>query len=283
VKKKTGWAALVAALLVGLASRDAAADETPPEPRATGGETWTSKPARSFQSMLGVRVSGFSAGSDAPSTFGVGAAIQSAGYENWGPISVRSTSFGSIGKSAHGVEGIQTGDVAIGGIWHIGRAHGPLLRIGARGYMMGNEKVWLSSFEVPSGHVGYQYAEGPWLFEVAGRTGMIVTGRQTLYVTQGAFEVMQRRTLGHPSLELGGHAAFGYGPFRTEVEYMRVDVADRIGTPLDVWSASVCYRVSSVGACADYRSWKADVYRVSGRTESLAVGYGGITIGIWTP
>jgi hypothetical protein len=285
VKKKISRRALSVFLAAvgGLTCRDASAEDAAAEPKATGGETWTSKPTRSFQSLVGVRVSGFSAGSDAPSTLGVGASFQSSGYENYGPLSLRSTGFGSIGKSAHGLEGIHTGDIAIGGILRLGRGHGPLFRVGARGYMMGNERVWLSSFEIPSGHVGYQYAEGPWLFEIAGRTGMIVTGRHTLYGMLDGFEVLQRRALGHPSLEVGGHAAFGYGRVRAELEYMHVAVADRIGTPLDVWTASACYRPSTFGACVDYRSWKADVYRIDGRTEPLAVGYGGVSIGIWSP
>ncbi len=253
-----------------------------------GSDTWTSRPSRSFQYLFGARLSSFSAAGDGSQSIGAGVSTQSAGYENYGPLSIRATSHSTIGKSGYGVEGMMMSDLAIGGIYRINHTHGPLARIGLRGYMLGNERVWLSNFEAPSGHVGYQISRGVFLFEVAARTGLIVTGRQTLYGTFQNFEILQKRTLGHPSVELGGHLALGYGGLRGEVGYMHVNVADHLGTPLVVWNANVCFRTGAFGLCADYNSFKADVPRVFGATSGpafapLLVAYGGLSVGVWLP
>jgi hypothetical protein len=232
--------------------------------------------------MWGARIGGFSASGE-KDALGGGIAVQTAGYENAGLFSVRVTSAQMLGSSNHGVEGLYTGDLGLGVIAPVGDTHGPVLRIGARGYMMGNERVWLSMFEIPSGHVGYQYKEGAYLFEIAARGGLVVTGRHTLYGELQGWEVLQKRVLGHPSWEYGGHLALGLGPLRAEVEYMRIAVDDAIAVPLESWTASACFRNGSFGVCGDYRTWKTDVPRVGGTIDPLLVSYGGMSIGFWLP
>jgi hypothetical protein len=232
--------------------------------------------------MLGARASSFSADASGPA-YGGGASIQSSGYLTVSFLTMRAVSFGSLGSSAQGFEGMQSGDLSLGVQLPVGDGHGPFVRIGARGYAFGNEAVWLSNFEVPSGNLGYQYQDGPWLLEAAGRTGMIVTGRHTHYATVNGFDVLERRRLGQPSLEVGGHAVFGYDFFRAEVEYMRIAVGDQLGTPLHAWTVSACVRQKALGGCLDYHRWEADVPRVDGTVQPLAVGYGGISIGFWSP
>jgi hypothetical protein len=273
-----------ALLLVGgflLFARTARADDAP-RSSATGSETWTTKPSRSFQSLFGARVGGFSASGE-KNAFAGGVSVQTAGYENLSYFSTRVTSTQMLGSSNHGVEGLYTGDLGLGVIAPLGEGHGAIMRLGLRGYMMGNERVWLSMFEIPSGHVGYQYKEGAWLFEAAARGGLVVTGRHTLYGELQGFEVLQKRVLGHPSWEYGGHLALGVGPLRGEIEYMRIAVDDGIATPLEHWTASACFRNGGFGVCGDYRTWRADVPRVGGAIEPLAVSYGGMSIGFWIP
>jgi hypothetical protein len=249
-----------------------------------GAGTWTAKPSVSLQSMLGARASVFS-GTGTEPAFGGGISTQQSGYVNYRPVflTLRAVSLGALGSSAEGFEGVQSGDVSLGVLVPVGEDHGPFLRVGLRGYMLGNEAVWLSNFEVPAGYLGYQLQDGHWLLEAAGRTGMVVTGRHTHYAQYQGFDVLERRRLGQPSLEVGGHAAFGYDGFRAEVEYMRIGVADTIGTPLHAWTVSACFRQGSLGGCLDYRRWEADVPRIDGSISPLTVGYGGLSIGFWSP
>lgn len=263
-------------------ARTARADDGDTTSSATGSETWTSKPSRSYQSLWGARIGGFSA-SGTPNALGGGIGIHTAGYENLSLFSVRGVGTSTLGSSNHGVEGLYTGDLGLGIKAPVGEGHGPVVRLGLRGYMMGNERVWLSMFEIPSGHAGWQYLKGPWLFEVAARGGLVVTGRHTVYGELQGFEVIQRRVLGHPSWEYGGHLALGYGPLRGEVEYMRIAIDDTLASPLDQWTASACVRMTSLGVCGDYRQWRADVPRVGGTVEPLTVGYGGVSVGFWLP
>jgi hypothetical protein len=200
-----------------------------------------------------------------------------------GPFTMRAVGQTVLGKGREGTEGIYTGDVSFGGIYHVGEGHGPFLRLGMRGYMMGNEAVWLSSFEIPTGEVGYQYLKGPWLFEAAGRAGLVLTGRHRLYGTlPSGIDYFEQRKL-ETSPEWGGHLALGYKSLRVEGEFTRILIHDGIGTPLDVWAGSACFRPGRFGACADARLWTAEVARIDGSVQVLAVAYGGLSVGIWTP
>jgi hypothetical protein len=268
-------AALLALAVIVGTPRDARAEEG-----ASG--TWTLKPSVSLQSLLGARAGMFTS-TGTRDSYGGGVSLQQSGYITLGALTMRATGFAALGSGSEGVEGIQTGDFGLGGLWHFTEHQGPFLRVGMRGYAMGNEAVWLSNFEIPSGYLGYQYLDGSWLFEAAGRTGLVVVGRHTHYATLQGFDVLERRRLGQPSAEIGGHATIGYSFVRAELEYMHVDVADTIGTPLDTWTASLCMRKGSWGGCLDYRTWKADVPRIDGTVSALAVGYGGISVGLWSP
>jgi hypothetical protein len=200
-----------------------------------GDESWRGHQVISTRMMFGVRGSWSSMGSAGGNdgTPGIGVGFHTAGYLSGGYLTLRVVSDQSIGTGAEGVEGSYHGDLSIGVRAPIGEGHGPFARLGLfRAYLFGNERVWLSNFEVPSGFVGYQVNMGPWLFEIAGRTGMIVTGRHTMYGGDD-LDYLNKRKLGQPSAEIGGHMAFGYKVFQGEIEYMRINVADAIGTPLD--------------------------------------------------
>ena len=64
---------------------------------------------------------------------------------------------------------------------------------------------------------------------------------------------------------------------------MRVNVADSLGTPLDVWRGSACFRGGSLGVCVDHQVWRGDVRMQDRSVQELAVVYGGLSVGFWTP
>jgi hypothetical protein len=250
------------------------------EPPSSGTEAWKPQPSISPQSLIGLRGASSSASGD-PNSLGLGVASHTAAYYTLYVFTTRVSSAGAIGGSRHGTEGLWAADVAIGALLPLGIGHGPFARIGARGYMFGNQVAWLSNIEAPAGYVGYQYLRGPWLLEAAGRAGLVIDGRQTHYGRLMGFDVLQRRKVGGDA-EYGGHVAVGYGMFLLEAEYMRIAVSDALGTPLTALTGSLCIRPGTFGACADYRSWSADVHHVDGLRE-FTVGYGGISFGVWTP
>ncbi|MBX3196907.1 MAG: hypothetical protein KF894_02020 [Labilithrix sp.] len=274
---RVGSVALASFLALSAADTTARADTS----SATGNETWTAKSALSPQSLIALRGTASSASSQ-PDSLGLGASVQSSTYVTLSFLTLRSTGAGAIGGSRHGTEGLWSSDLALGALLPLGVGHGPFARVGVRAYMFGNDNTWLSSFEAPAGSVGYQVMRGRWLFEVAGRTGLIIDGRHTRYGDMQGFEVLQRRRLG-ASAEWGGHVALGYGFAQLEGEYMRVAISDGIDTPLHVASLSACLRPSSVGVCADYRSWKTDVRYADGGVRPHDVSYAGLSIGFWIP
>lgn len=247
-----------------------------------GRESWKARPSLSLQTLFGPRVSWTSMSTHGSDSLGGGVTFNSAGYITIGAFTLRGVGITSFGSGSEGVEGHWAGDFSFGVKAPIAPEHGPFLRVGMRGYLLGNERVWLSNFEAPTGTAGYQYIDGPWLFEAAGRVGMVAVGRHSLWTGDDLTD-LNRRRLGQPSAAWGGHLAFGYGVFRGEVEHTHIAVADAIGTPLDVWRVSACLRFSSVGGCLDHQSWVGDARLRDGTTPQLAVSYGGISIGLWTP
>jgi hypothetical protein len=246
-----------------------------------GVEPWKARQSVSLQTLVGARMS-WTSTSVTEGSYGGGISFNTAGYINAALLTMRGFGITSFGKGADGVEGYYAGDFALGVILPVGEGHGPFLRLGMRGYLFGNERVWLSNFEAPTGQLGYQYLDGPWLFEIAGRAGLVGAGRHSLW-TGDELTDLNRRKLGMPSAAVGGHLALGYGFLRGEAEYTRTNVADAIGTPMHVWRLSLCVRKDWWGGCIDHQSWLADARMRDGTTPELAVGYGGLSIGIWTP
>jgi hypothetical protein len=215
-------------------------------------------------------------------SLGGGIGFNTVGYLTFGSVTMRGVGLTALGKGADGMEGYYSGDLSFGALLPVGPGHGPFLRIGMRGYMFGNERVWLSSFEAPTGEAGYQYLDGPWLFEAAGRIGLVGVGRHSVWTGDDLAD-LNRRKLGQPSFAWGGHLALGYRAIRGELEYTRTNVADAIGTPLHVWRASVCVRHEWIGGCFDHQVWRGDARMRDGTTPELSVAYGGLSIGIWSP
>ncbi len=83
----------------------------------------------------------------------------------------------ALGSGSGGVEGLIGGALLVGARARVTPNQGPFVRIGLSGEYQGNSRYLYSRFDLPLGELGYQFVEGPTLFEVGGRLSPVLTGR----------------------------------------------------------------------------------------------------------
>lgn len=83
----------------------------------------------------------------------------------------------ALGSGSGGVEGLIGGALLVGARARVTANQGPFVRIGLSGEYQGNSRYLYSRFDLPLGELGYQFVQGPTLFEVGGRLSPVLTGR----------------------------------------------------------------------------------------------------------
>lgn len=225
--------------------------------------------------VWGLRGSGMDLrGSDADEgTGGASLFTWSDKYATRGIFTYRGSILGMLGGGTAGFEGGLGGGLQWGVRAKVDEYHGPLMRIGFDGLMIGNEKLFASYIEVPTTHVGYQYLKGVTVLEVGGHGGAILDGR--FNTGDDA-----RRKLG--GFDFGAYMAVHLPDARFDVSWMRV-VAKRSDpkTPVDMLRGAACVYVDIFGACVDAWYMRGDVqYHMPIQTSTSQVLYGGLLIGL---
>jgi hypothetical protein len=196
-------------------------------------------------------------------------------YDARGWENLRYRHFASIGGGGAGFEGSLGLDLAWGVRVPVGPHHGPVARLGARGFMLGNQRLYHALLELPLGQIGYQYLSRRLHLELAGRAGPVLVGRYNVGDEAS-------RKLGS-AFEWGGHAAIAWEPVRLELSAMRVEASrSGPGTPLDVLGARLCGVAAHLGVCADADFYTGDTVIASAPVEREArvdSVFAGITIG----
>jgi hypothetical protein len=231
--------------------------------------------------MFGVRTSTTHVkGSDADAG-GAGIGLQLAAHnESYGTVGSftrRGTTVFFLGGGSRGFEGGFGGDFALGWRARVAAHHGPLLRIGMRGWLLGNNELYSSLLEIPQLQLGYQRFKGGDVLEIAGRVGPVLAGR---YNTGDD----ARRKLGD-AFEVGGHAAVHVDPIHLELGYMRVLTGSGPGGAVDMISGVMCGASLALRLCLDGRYYRGNEAfpQGSGIADSL---YAGFSIGMgseWYP
>jgi hypothetical protein len=150
--------------------------------------------------------------------------------------------------------------------------HGPLLRIGAFGYMRGNSLFYGSLLELPQFQVGYQYQHGKTVLELGATTGAALVGRSRTGDTE-------RRVLG-AGFELGGYAAVQLPWLRFGASTMRLPAHDALSAPVYVAEGTLCGRAIGFAICSDMRVTSTDAVAAPGAPASeVRSVYAGLSLG----
>jgi hypothetical protein len=207
---------------------------------------------------------------------GMGAQLagESERYGALGYYSARESGFGFIGGGAVGFEGGIGADMAWGVRVPFGPDHGPFFRAGMRGWLLGNDALYSSYFELPQLQLGYQWLTPGTVIELGWRAGPVLAGR---YNTGDR----AMRKLGR-SFEVGGYAAVHASRMHLETGTTVVLESHREG-PLHMMEGKLCGDAAVVRLCVDGRYF-AGREQVGGTWaplgESTQAFYGGFTVGV---
>ncbi len=237
--------------------------------------------------MFGLRGSYLSVkGPENAHTLGLAIAGSSEQYKTDGILALRGASAFQLGGGSGGFEGALSGALAIGVRGPLGDHHGPVVRAGLGGELLGNNKFYYSHLELPLVEAGYQYLEGRNVVEVGGRVAPVLTGR---YNTGDG----QRRELG-TSFEWGPYVALHSGFGRIDGSFTRIEARKTDpGTPVDVLRGMACGYLGVFAVCGDAMYIRGDqappaLPVVTGPTSTPTVSlnpeakslYAGVTLGV---
>jgi hypothetical protein len=220
---------------------------------------------------FGVRVSETQVRTDVDTTtsVGVSAAFDHHQYITTGLLTTRSLVFGFIGGGSGGFEGGLGGDLAIGARAPTGPDQGPFIRFGFRGYLFGNDDLYNSLLELPTGQVGYQLlVRHRLLFEIAASGAPVLVGRYNV-------DDAAPRKLGK-SFEWGGHLGARVGGVHLELGYWRFE--PQRNSPYDalnMLNGQLCAAAWPIALCADARYYRGQVWTplAGGSTLDLSQSY----------
>lgn len=167
--------------------------------------------------------------------FSVTAAARSLVYANYMDLgqalvrSDRSQLIAHAGGGSTGFDGKLLVESAVGVRWPLAGTHGPLLRLGGRGWIQGNDDFYSSLIELPALHAGYHLFKRGLLVEVAARGGVALIGRFR------AADASARK-LGE-SWVWGGHTTVHFERTLLSAEWSRIEAQTG---PVDVARLQLC-------------------------------------------
>ena len=150
-------------------------------------------------------------------TFAVTAQGAGETYRTYRLFSIRTSGIAGLGGGSGGLEGALGATIAVGIRVPLGEHHGPIIRVGLGGELLGNSQFYYSNIDLPTGEIGYQYISGHTIFEVGGYAAL--------------------------------HGAFG----RVDANFMHIVASNTDpGTGVDVLRGTACGFVNTkIGICAD--------------------------------
>lgn len=195
-------------------------------------------------------------------------------------LTSRTVGQGVLGGGGGGFEGQLYGTLAlgIGGLFE--DRHGPFVRVGVSGYILGNDSFFHSAISFPQGSAGWHAGsrEG-FLVEIGGTLGPMLDGRFNVG-DQG------RRRLGS-SAAYGAYLDVFAKPLSLTFEWQRIDAVSRPGTAVDTVSGHACLATGKdkkqygLALCIDGRHESGDVhYGVPPTFAGADTTYLGLTVGL---
>jgi hypothetical protein len=208
----------------------------------------------------------------APAREGAGLMFAANGEEYWdrGIWSSRGQYGLALGGGGAGLEGELLGAFAVGFRAPVTEHQGPVVRAGAQGYLLGDDAFASSLIELPQIQLGWQWSRGYEVIEVAGTTGVAITGRFRAGEAQA-------RNIGQ-GFTYGGHASLQVPWVRISLEAERLPTDDAIAHPVDVATGTACAVASPLAICVDARAMQARAF-VAGAEPQVRALYAGLTLG----
>ncbi len=187
---------------------------------------------------------------------------------------VRLSSYAAIGGGSGGLEGQIEQTLTAGVRGYLGDDHGPFARLGLGFQVLGNNKIYRSSFELPVVEAGYQLFNDDVLIEAGARSGLVLGGRYNVG------DDSHRRIDTEP--ELGGFFTLQAEPFRAQASFTRTFARQTLtGTPIDQASGAVCAALAEVFyLCGNAAHHRGDVRLPDGAVREASALYLGGTIAI---
>jgi hypothetical protein len=230
--------------------------------------------------VMGIRVP--ITGTDIPNTgVWVGFGIQSEGeeYLRRGFFSVRGTHRMGLAGGGAGFEGTLDGSLAVGARIPFGDRHGPVVRIGVQGHIMGSDIFYSSLIEAPQGQLGYQYMRGITVLEAGATLGYAIDGRYghrllALTILPNSPHV----PLGE-GLAYGGYVAIQVPHFRMGIRGEGVPTREGVSGGSYMAQGTLCGMGIFAAICADIRAMSNNGLGPLG-SPTEATYYGGLTFGV---
>jgi hypothetical protein len=187
---------------------------------------------------------------------------------------VRLSSYAAIGGGSGGLEGQIEQTITAGVRGYLGDDHGPFARLGLGFQVLGNNKIYRSSFELPVVEAGYQLFNDDVLIEAGARSSLVLGGRYNVG------DESHRRIDTEP--ELGGFVTLQAEPFRAQASFTRVFARQTLtGTPIDQASGALCAAFAEVFyLCGNAAHHRGDVRSPDGAVREASALYLGGTIAI---
>ena len=196
--------------------------------------------------------------------FSAAAAVRSLVYANYMDLgqalvrSDRSQLSAYAGGGSTGFDGQLLVESAVGVRWPLAGTHGPVLRLGGRGWIQGNDDLYSSLIELPTLHAGYHLFKRGLLIEIAARGGVALIGR---FRTADA----SARRLGE-SWVWGGHATVHVGRALLSAEWSRLEVQSG---PVDVARVQLCGSAHWLLLCGNVERHAEQLNAAAGARETL--------------
>lgn len=245
----------------------------PPPPDKNGDED---SHDATFMDLLSVRLGSYRiTGSDADTTtYGFLVTLDPEHVSTRDYLSLRSISFAAIGGGSDGLEGELMSESTVGWRGYLGDDHGPFARVGLGFQLMGNNKIYRSSFELPVVQLGYQLMTDDLVVEVGARGSLVLGGRY--FIGDHA----ERRIDTEPAW--GGYLSIIADPLRLHVGVTRIEARQTgPGTPIDTAQAHLCaVPVTGLLLCGHGALHRGDVELPGGAWSTSTARYLGFTIGL---
>lgn len=209
-------------------------------------------------------------GLEAASSWSLGFEYSALAYMNLGRLTARYRHLYRIGCGQAGFDAGADVDVQVGTSWSLAERQAIVARVGARGYIYGNDRLFASLLELPALEAGYQLLSPSWHVELLGRAGLALLGKH--------------RVLDEPSDDVGGTpmygvaAALGWRTLHAEMGWAA------LGTDGHRIDATGCAIVGKLGLCAELArlsTGTSDASGASGTMRGDTPGETSQTITIW--
>lgn len=209
----------------------------------------------------------------------VGAQVHDQGeeFERIGIASVHATHRSSVGGGGSGFEGELGGSLTVGVRAPVAKRHGPFVRGGVSGHLLGNDLFYASLIELPRGEIGYQYLRGVNVVEVAATMGYAIDGR---YGQRNLTPLPYSPLLPLSGFAWGGYVAAQVPHLRLGVGVEVVPEQDGLKGQVYTGTANACAFGFIFALCFDVRTMSEDGLGAFTSSSRLRTFYGGLTLGL---